>query len=457
LNRRQFLKYAAAAAAVAGVSTLGLNYDIDRPTTITKTNTAPVANFSFTPRFLMPSADQPIQFTNLSTTPDDDPLTYTWLVDGHSVSHDKNYATTLPAGQHQIQLQLSDGQTAGLHVVAITVEPGQLSDPSYQPKPLFTRYKGTGYVAGLISPEFKLTPNPSEEQMNEELDTIKNELGCNAIIIYGGELSEDKILQCSELAIEKNFDRIIPCPRYVDSTPDDTIEKIGKFSSKVKSLREKSDDVILSVGHEIMIASKIIRGDTIEQRTINYSQGIDLDKVTETIPRMFKSIIDVCNKNYGYPITYASHAFEADKNLIPWDNPAFRIIGVNTYLTSDNAPAPRREEAWWLKTLTRLKIFGKPIYATDWGMFTYRNADQWGDTEFLHFGQQTYDEDPQVRYATRTLNMLNEAGVDGSFWAQYNDDFDRGQGLYNPKTLQRKKGFYMYKSYQLHPPFELAQ
>lgn len=45
-------------------------------------------------------------------------------------------------------------------------------------------------------------------------------------------------------------------------------------------------------------------------------------------------------------------------------------------------------------------------------------------------------------------NALNRARIDGYFYTQYNDPytFDKGYGLYN--GFKRKKGFYMYKSYQ---------
>ncbi len=42
--------------------------------------------------------------------------------------------------------------------------------------------------------------------------------------------------------------------------------------------------------------------------------------------------------------------------------------------------------------------------------------------------------------------MLNGARVNGYFYTEYNDNFDKGYGLYNGPA--RKKGFYMYKSYQ---------
>jgi hypothetical protein len=81
-------------------------------------------------------------------------------------------------------------------------------------------------------------------------------------------------------------------------------------------------------------------------------------------------------------------------------------------------------------------------------MMSYSGADKWGGWVPLYVDQNPYDEEPQVRFTKRTLNILNQAKIDGCFWVMYNDNFDRGHGLCNPQTKKRKKGFYMYKSYQ---------
>jgi hypothetical protein len=79
---------------------------------------------------------------------------------------------------------------------------------------------------------------------------------------------------------------------------------------------------------------------------------------------------------------------------------------------------------------------------------SFLDADKFGGWNPLN-QNSIYDEEPQVRYTVRTMNMLNQARIAGIFWVMYNDSFDRGHGLYNPLTRKRKKGFYMYKSYQI--------
>ena len=159
---------------------------------------------------------------------------------------------------------------------------------------------------------------------------------------------------------------------------------------------------------------------------------------------MFKKIISVCNKNYGYPISYAATPPEAYENLVPWSNPAFESVGVDAYFHDFLG----WNERWMLDLLSRLKKFRKPVIVPDFGMCSYAGADKWGGWNPLYVEQNPYDEEPQVRFMERTVKMLNQAKINGCFWVYYDDGFEKGHGLYNCSTLKRKKGFYMYKSYQ---------
>lgn len=441
MNRRRFLKCAGATAAAVSTSALGLNHLLPS----VKANNPPVPDFSYTPRYLLPSADQIIQFTNLSTSPDGNPLTFVWSVDGNVASDEKDFSAILPAGQHQIQLKVSDDNATRSKTTAITVE----TDQMYPTKLLNLRYKGVRYYAGSVQPYAKDIPNPSNEEMDEQLNTIHNELGCNAITVCGGEISEDRIIQCGLIAIDKGFERIYVNPSYNDSTVDETIDKIGKFATKLRNLREKSDAVVYMVGHEFQLETAIGSGATHDERWRNSLNSPQYwNKVTEVLPPMFKRIIEVCKTNYGYPITYAATQPEARDNLIPWYDPSFESVGIDAYLTDANG----WNENWMINLLNTLKQFGKPIHCFDFGMETYAGADKYGGANPLYLDDNPYDEEPQARYIVRELNMLNQARIDGCFWGQrYNDKGlgnARGHALYNPLTHKRKKGFYMYKSYQ---------
>lgn len=446
MDRRRFLKHAGATAAVTAVSALGLSHLLSS----VRANSPPVADFSYKPKYLVPSADQPIQFTNLSISPDGNPLTFVWSVDGNVMTNEKDFSAKLSSGQHQIHLNVSDGNATTSKSAAITVEPDQLTDSAYQQKPLYVKYKGVRYFVGkqsTVTPEPDF-PEPTNEEMDEQLTTIHDELGCNAITICGGLPSEDRMIQCALTAIDKGFDKIYVQPGYLDSTVDETIDSISKFAPKVKTLRDKSNAITLMVGHEFQIETVIVPGSgaTLNDRW-KYSQNNAQywNMVKQILPPMFSRIVEVCKNNYGYPITYAATPQEARDSLIPWSNPAFESVGVDAYITD-----PSMDEKWMGNLLNNLKQFGKPIIVPAFGMESYAGADKYGGSNPLYIDDNPYDEEPQARYIVREVNMFNQAGIDGCFWgARYNDkQYARGHALYNPQTLARKKGFYMYKSYQ---------
>jgi hypothetical protein len=452
LDRRRFLKYAGAGAVTVGASAAAY-YVYEQPRayspstsvstlpSTTRTNRPPVVSaIKVRPAYINPTPEYMIELSYDGHDPDGDRLTTTWFIDGREVGRDAEYKTRLAEGEYYVQLQVSDKFNVEKRYRQVAVDPDQI----YPEKSLYLRYKGVRYIVGPITPEW-VVPSPSADQMNEQLDTIRNDLGCNAITIVGGTPSEDKMIECAKIAIEKRYERVYVQPSYVNATVDETISGVGEFAVRVKSLREISDAIVYMVGHEFQLETAIIRGENFWKRWENANKGVDLNKVAAVYPRMFKSIIDVCKRNYGYPISYAGTPWELDEDLIPWSSPAFESIGIDAYIHDFLG----WNEDWMIALLNRLKRFRKPIHCADFGMMSYAGADKYGGWNPLYATQYPYDEEPQVRYTKRTLDMLNRARIDGCFWVQYNDDsFDRGHGLYHPQTLKRKKGFYFYKSYK---------
>lgn len=458
-SKRNFLKYAVPAALVLALGGAAAWYHFcykpgqnsppgtTTPTTrrTTGVNYPPqISKIMIKPQTILPTTEYLIQLSNDAYDPDGDPLTYKWSIDHKEVGREPSFSIKLPEGYHWVDCLVSDGREERGMGASVTVELDQIYT---EKRPLYMKEKGTSYYVGNIMPE---GPNvfPSEEEMYEQLDTIHNDLGCNAIIITGGDKWEDKIIRGSEMAIKKGFDRVYVQPRYVNYTPDETVKKIGEFAPKVRSLREKYGEVVaFCVGHEFLFETVIIRGGGFFERWKNGMTGADVDKIKQTLPEMFKEIIAVCKKNYGYPITYAATPYEAYENLVPWSDPTFEAIGVDTYITE--VQGIMNDENWWFNLFSRLKKVKKPIISFDWGMMSYENADKWGGLSPLYAGNYPYDEEPQVRYIVRTLNMLNQARITGCHWVDYNDVYAAGHGLYNPITLERKKGFYMLKSHEI--------
>ncbi|MCX6659537.1 MAG: PKD domain-containing protein, partial [Candidatus Bathyarchaeota archaeon] len=215
-TRRKFLYTSAGVAAAAGIGYLTKDYwhplpggslvESHTPTTSTPENNPPYANFELVrPRYIKPCVGQEVQFVNKSTDRDGDPLTFKWYADDKLESESKDFSTRFnEIGQHRVKLEVSDGKLKDEKEYSfLDVE----SDQIYPMKQLHVREKGIRYCAGNIG-GWPNMPTPGKEEMDEQLDIIRNELGCNAITIVGGGEYEDNIILCAKLAIEKNFERV---------------------------------------------------------------------------------------------------------------------------------------------------------------------------------------------------------------------------------------------------------
>ena len=413
---------------------------LSETTSASKINHPPVASFKRKPWYLNPTDQQTIQFTNYSTDPDGDPLTYRWLVDSQPASSEKDYSARLPVGQHLVELQALDSQAKSATEQAVAVEP----DQTYPPRQLQIKRKGICYCAGQVAPEWGDNPNPSMEEMDEQLDTIHDELGCNTIVIFAGGDHEDALIECSRLAIEKGFDRIYVGPEYMALSPDETVERLGRLAPRVRELRETSKSVVFLVGHEFGLETAIVSGSTWFDRIAALIRGEGWDQIRATLPKMFGDIVATCKKNYGYEIAYRAIAY-VEVDLVPWEQPIFESVGVDAYIQDGVGWT----EDWILSLLSRLKQYRKPVYSMEAGCYSIAGAGPIaGQAPVMG---NPYDEDEQANYIRRYCNMLNRARIDGYFYTFYNSTWDKGYGLYNPVTRKRKKGFYMYKSYQRTP------
>jgi hypothetical protein len=451
LGRRRFLKYVGAGAvAVAGAVTgyylhstgLGEKREVTIPistqtATSIKVNHPPVAAFKYKPHYVNPTDQQAIQFTNTSYDPDGDPLTSTWLVDQKVVSHEQDYSTKLPQGEHRIDLRVSDGttETENITMTRLTVEANQI----YPIRQLHVKLKGISIFVGPIG-EWPF-PTLTEEEMDEQLYAVRNDLGCNAVIISGGEDYEDKLIECGRMAIEKGFERIYIQPRYMRCNIDETVRRIGELGKRIRALTETSDSVRYCVGHEFGLETEgIIPGSTYPAR-FEYHLKHMADKdwmrgVKNELPKMFRRIVSVCKENYGYGISYAAAAWEVD--LVPWSDPTFESVGVDALL--------RDNLGGIIDFLTSLRIYRKPILSAEWGCGSYKGAVA-GDQPQTLGGTLIYDEDEQANHIKRYCDdVLNRTRIDGSFYTELSNENDLAYGLLC--RGKRKKGFYMYKSYQ---------
>jgi hypothetical protein len=467
-SRRRFIKYGAGVILTA--ATAGSIYELlsnipgsnGKTTSTTASETAStskqiydplISSLDMYPKYIDPTDAYDIIFTQKSSDPQSLPLSYSWLIDGKQATTGDSFKTKLPVGNHDVGLQVSNGVKSSSAYKSFTVEPDQLPDPNDPTKPLYPtkrlniKYKGMRYSVGVWAP-YAQTPTPEIEEMDEQLDTIQKEIGCNAILgdaDAGYKDNEQRLINFGKLAIEKGFERIYIQPEYMDLTVNQTIENIGKFAERVKPLRDLSDSVVLVVGHEFGLETYgIIPGETWSDR-LRYTTQHDnwLGNVRATVPSMITKIVSLCKQKYGYPITYSAAIWEDD--LIPWSNPIFESVCTDAYIFDSVGWT-----ADWIKNhLSSLKRFGKPVNSAEWGCMTFTGAGVISGTSPLYVEQNPYDEDEQANYIRNYCEMLNKADINGSFYTLYADNptFEKGFGLLHNNNISRKKGFYMYKSY----------
>jgi hypothetical protein len=106
---------------------------------------------------------------------------------------------------------------------------------------------------------------------------------------------------------------------------------------------------------------------------------------------------------------------------------------------------------WLVDLLVRLKKkYKKPVHSSEWGFMTYTGAGELGGIAQLpiYMKNKPYDEDEQANYIKKYCDkVLNKAKIEGSFYIEFNSDWNLTYALLH--NGKRKKGYYMYKSYEI--------
>jgi len=137
--------------------------------------------------------------------------------------------------------------------------------------------------------------------------------------------------------------------------------------------------------------------------------------------------------------------FEDD--IVPWSDPIFESVGTDAYITDSFGWT----ENWIATHLSGLKRYGKPVNSMEWGCMTFKGAGPIAATWRMYEDQHPYDEDEQANYIDNYCKMLNRTRIEGCFYTGYNQNAEDPKGYSLYFETKRKKGFYIYKSYQRAP------
>jgi len=260
LSRRRFLYAGAVVAAATGMGYLTKDYWYARtPSSVPLPTPAQTsgqstglleADFDYKPKrkYISHSPDETIEFRNLTRFEGNRPYVV-WSVDDVKASEDWDFSTQLTPGEHIIKLVVRNEDRTDSKLEDMEVDESGFSFPENQ---LNVRLKGVDFTPGFRDGAWKPL---TEEQMEEDLDVINHELGCNAVRIFGD--MDGLVIRCAGIALKKSFDCIVLAPRYVDSTVEETTRRVGTFAKEAEKLRTESNVVELCVANELSIEADL--------------------------------------------------------------------------------------------------------------------------------------------------------------------------------------------------------
>jgi hypothetical protein len=458
ISRRKWLEYAGGAALAVGAGLVAyqsrdkwLPYVMPGPSPTptptatthgpTAENNPPYADFEIVrPKYIYPTVEQEVHLRSNSKDEDGDPLINRLYVNDvlelETDSEDLRFKFK-EAGTNRVKLEVSDGKLTNERELYLEVEPSEM----YPINPLDVKYKGIIYFAGPM-PDWRYIRPPQKDKMEDELDTIRNELGCNAIRITGDGSAGDNLIECGKIAIEKGFDRVYINPRYLGQNLESTHKKIVEFAPEVKSLREMSTAVVYMFGSEISIEQTgMVEGPNWFARMASISKY--LNRIQSKLRPFINNVISALEDSYGYELAYASGQWEHELGLVPWENTAFESVMSNVYLQEYYGWT----EQWAMNFLQGMKRYGKPVHTSEFGCFSYVGAGKYGGAGSIYMDNKPEDQKEQADYIIKFCNMLNRVKIAGCQYVMWDDPYPQSTGLINGK--KRKLGFYALKSFKI--------
>jgi len=454
MNRRRFLKYASVAGlAVAGSALVGYELEdtfleraTESATSVQSVTPSLNARFSYrtaqrTLRCIVPHSGEEIQFINgTDVTPASSPVSYEWAIDGTTVANSRDYSSSLPetktsAVPHTVMLTARSDTSANSYTQQIDVDPQSL--PQYSETRFEMPIKGIVYNTAYAL---------DESNMQESVDVITEELGCNAVRIKG--YKDDMIEQCANMAIDKDIKTILVGPDY-GSWRNIPIEEhtrgIVEFSSIAERLRQESNSVTLVIGNELTIdTSGIYEGQTYDERIKEIPQRMHDKQYHDKLNLHLRAILQGVRTHFNGEVTYAAGDWED----VDWRE--FDVVGSNEYYASE-----WYTKAEWVEKLARLRKWGKPVFITETGSASFAGCGRWGAGTWRYV-DQAYSEEEQAENIQKSVELCADASMTGMFLfsliheAVSRKELSFGVMSYNPNgTHRRKLGFYAYKQYLL--------
>jgi len=294
--------------------------------------------------------------------------------------------------------------------------------------------RGITYDTGIVfaGPGYTVPTRPKLDlsTAHRELQIIRDDLHCNAVRISGD--NPKRLAAVAADALDLGLEVWLSAGVF-NKLPEETMRSFVETAELAERLsRAHPGRVVLVMGSELTLFMRgIVPGFDMAQRVAAAFSRIKAgdhsanDRLNDFLAQAVRRVRAV----YHGPITYASLMLED----VDWSR--FDFIGVDHYRDA-------RIKDRYIDLLEPLLAQGKPVVVTEFGMRTYRGADSGGgeigfgiqDNKrvFLHQlpvvgrlfrerlnGDYVRDEPMQARELAETLALLDGAGVDGAFVAEF--------------------------------------
>jgi len=281
--------------------------------------------------------------------------------------------------------------------------------------------KGIGYDVGTrYAPDFVTNKDISYELVKKNLYEIKNGLKCNAVRIYGEDIS--KLIECSKIALGYGL-QVWFSPRLIDGTKEATLRYIRDNALEAEKLRRLNSNIVFVIANELTLDMKgfvagntyIDRGKNLGTNAINKIKSfLRFHSYQDDLNIFLKEALKTVREYFKGYITYAAGFWEE----VDWK--IFDIIGYNYYMNNYNKRS-------YVSDLRGFKKFNKPIAILEFGCGSYKEAYDKGGSSYdiinwtakplpeLKGNNYKKDENLQAKYIFDLLNIFVREGIYATF------------------------------------------
>jgi hypothetical protein len=217
------------------------------------------------------------------------------------------------------------------------------------------RLKGVCYDVGAVM-GFNWRPVFDPKIVHGELEIIKSDLHCNAVIITA--LDVGRIVTAATAALEEGLE-VWLSPLLWDKSEDETVAYLTKAAGRLEALRKQwPDKVVLSVGGEsTLFMQGILPGKNIMQRVRSpkFRASIMSGEHNAPLNAFLGNAVTAVRKEFKGKLTYHSLIWEK----VDWS--LFDYVGVDHYRAQDI-------EDKYVEMLKPLFDTGKPVVLSDLGI-----------------------------------------------------------------------------------------